>query len=87
MTNKIKKRLNGKVLWFNDEKGFGFIKREDKEQDIFVHFTAVQNSGLKFLKKDEYLTFEVESDDKGLSAVNLQKKVNEASHLHLQVVK
>jgi len=82
-----KKILNGTVLWFNDTKGYGFIKREDKEKDIFVHCSAVQNSGLSFLKKDEQLTFEVVSGDKGLSAINLQKKVNVVSRLHLKVIK
>jgi CspA family cold shock protein len=82
-----KKRLNGTVLWFNDTKGYGFIKREDKEKDIFVHFSVLQNSGINSLKKDDQLTFEVEISDKGPSAVNLQKTVNEPSHLHLQVVK
>jgi len=61
-----KKRLNGTVKWFNDAKGYGFIKREDKEKDVYVHFSAVQNSGLKYLKKGEQLTFEVEYSDKGL---------------------
>ena len=82
-----KKRLNGTVLWFNDTRGYGFIKREDKENDIFVHFSAVQNSGLTNLKKDEHLTFEVENGDKGPSAVNLQKTVNEFAPTHLKVVK
>ena len=81
------KRLNGAVLWFNDNKGYGFIKREDKEKDIFVHISAVQNSGLDNLKKDEQLTFEVEDSDKGPSAVNLQKTVDELSRPHLKVVK
>jgi len=84
---KEKKRLNGTVKWFNVSKGYGFIKREDKEKDVFVHFSAVQNSGLKYLKKDEQLTFEVESSDKGPSAVNLQKTAAEVSHSHLKVVK
>jgi CspA family cold shock protein len=82
-----KKRLNGTVKWFNEAKGYGFIKREDKEKDMFVHFSAVRSSGLKYLKKGEQLTFEVEDSDKGLSAVNLQKKVNEDSHSHLKLVK
>jgi len=82
-----KKRLNGTVKWFKDAKGYGFIKREDKEKDIFVHFSAVQNSGLKYLKKGEQLTFEVEYSDKGPSAVNLQKTVNEVSRSYLKVVK
>ena len=82
-----KKRLNGTVKWFNVSKGYGFIKREDKEKDIFVHLSAVKNSGLGSLKKNEQLTFEVESSDKGPSAVNLQKTVNEVSRSHLKVVK
>ena len=82
-----KKRLNGTVKWFNVSKGYGFIKREDKEKDVFVHFSAVKNSGLTYLEKDEQLTFEVEYTDKGPSAVNLQKTVNEVSRSHLKVVK
>ena len=82
-----KKRLNGTVKWFNVSKGYGFIKREDKEKDVFVHFSAVQNSGLTYLEKDEQLTFEVESSEKGPSAVNLQKTVAESSRSHLKVVK
>ena len=82
-----KKRINGTVKWFNGSKGYGFIKREDKEKDVFVHFSAVQNSGLEYLKKDEQLTFEVESSEKGPSAVNLQKTAGEFSRTHLKVVK
>jgi len=81
------KRLNGTVKWFKDAKGYGFIKREDKEKDVFVHLSDVQNSGLKNLTKGDKLTFEVEYSDKGLSAVNLQKIGNEDHHLHLKVVK
>ena len=75
------------MKWFNDAKGYGFIKREDKEKDVFIHFSAVHSSGLKYLKKGEQLTFEVEDSDKGPSAVNLQKTVNEASRSHLKLVK
>ena len=82
-----KKRLNGTVKWFNGAKGYGFIKREGEEKDIFVHFSAVKNSGLKYLKEGEQLTFEVENTDKGPSAINLQKTVNEVSRSHLRVVK
>ena len=85
--NQKKQRLNGTVKWFNSAKGYGFIQREDKEKDIFIHFSAVKNSGLKSLKEGEQLTFEVEYSDKGPSAVNLQKTVNEFLHTHLKVVK
>ena len=85
--NQKKKRLNGKVKWFNAAKGYGFIKREKEEKDIFVHFSAVKNSGLKYLKKGEQLTFEVEYLDKGPSAINLQKTVNEVYPSYLRVIK
>jgi CspA family cold shock protein len=70
------KRLNGKVKWFNGAKGYGFIEREGEEKDIFVHFSAVKKSGLKYLEKGEQLTFEIENSEKGPSATNLQKVTN-----------
>ena len=68
-----KKRFNGKVKWFNGAKGYGFITREGEEKDLFVHYSAVKNAGLKYLKEGEQLTFEVENTDKGSSAINLKK--------------
>ena len=65
--------IKGKVKWFNPTKGYGFIEREDKEKDVFVHNTAVKASGLKYLNEGDELTFEVENGEKGPSAVNLQK--------------
>jgi CspA family cold shock protein len=62
----------GKVKWFNPTKGYGFIEREDKEKDVFVHSSAVRAASLELNEGDE-LTFEVESGEKGPSAVNLQK--------------
>ena len=82
-----KKRLNGSVKWFNDVKGYGFIEREDKEKDVYVNSSAIKNSGLEYLKKGEKLTFEVEYLDKGPSAFNLQKTVNETSSSYLKLVK
>ena len=60
---------------------------KDNDKDIFVHFSALENSGLEYLKNGEKLTFEVVSSDKGPSAVNLQKTDGEVSHSHLKVVK
>ena len=65
--------LKGKVKWFNGTKGYGFIEREDKEKDVFVHSAAVREAGLKYLNEGDELTFEVENTEKGPSAVNLQK--------------
>jgi len=64
--------INGKVKWFNQSKGFGFIEREDKEKDVFVHVSAVQDAGMKGLEDGQALTFDVEDGPKGPNAVNLQ---------------
>ena len=65
--------INGKVKWFNPTKGFGFIARDDKEKDVFVHVSALKNSGMDRLDEGQALTFEVEQGPKGSNAVNLQK--------------
>ena len=52
--------VNGKVKWFNQNKGFGFIEREDKEKDVFVHVSAVRDAGIKGLEDGQALTFDVE---------------------------
>ena len=64
--------IKGKVKWFNPAKGYGFIEREDKQKDVFVHSSAAQAAGLE-LNEGDQLTFEVETGEKGPSAVNLQK--------------
>ena len=64
--------LKGKVKWFNGKKGYGFIEREDKEKDVFVHSSAAKAANMQLNEGDE-LTFEVEDGEKGPSAVNLQK--------------
>ena len=74
---KLKKKGNnmsikGKVKWFNPTKGYGFIEREDKEKDVFVHSSAAQAANLE-LNEGDQLTFDVETGPKGPSAVNLQK--------------
>ena len=53
--------LKGKVKWFNGQKDFGFIEREDKERDVFVHHAAVREANLKHLNEGDELTFEVEN--------------------------
>jgi len=57
----------GKVKWFNNAKGFGFIEQEDGE-DVFVHFSAITSDGFKTLKEGDAVTFEVTEGPKGLQA-------------------
>ncbi len=64
--------LQGKVKWFNPTKGYGFIEREDKEKDVFVHASAVRDAGMNGLDEGQSLTFDVEDGPKGPSAVNLK---------------
>ena len=65
--------LEGQVKWFNFRKGFGFIEREDKEKDVFVHITAVKAAEIKTLQENDKLEFSLEDGPKGPSAVNLKK--------------
>ena len=60
--------IKGKVKWFNPQKGYGFIEREDKEKDVFVHSSAAQAASLELNEGDE-LTFEVETGEKGPSCL------------------
>lgn len=62
----------GKVKWFNNSKGYGFIQQEDGT-DIFVHFSAIQGDGYKTLDEGQSVSFEVTQGPKGLQAANVQK--------------
>jgi len=64
--------MQGKVKWFNKEKGYGFIEREDGG-DVFVHFSAILMDGFKTLQEGENVEFEVVDGPKGLQAANVTK--------------
>ena len=65
-------KVTGKVKWFNDSKGFGFIEQENG-QDVFVHFSAIQGDGYKSLSEGQEVEFEVTEGEKGLQAKNVVK--------------
>jgi len=79
-TEKIKKLRSerkreampeGKVKWFNEQKGFGFIEK-DEGGDVFVHYSAIQSSGFKTLYEGQRVSFEVQTGQKGPAAVNVK---------------
>jgi cold shock protein len=63
----------GKVKWFNDAKGYGFIAREDGP-DVFVHHTAIQSEGFRSLSEGQVVEFDITEGPKGLQAANVRKQ-------------
>lgn len=61
---------NGRVKWFNEKKGFGFISRDDGD-DVFVHFSEIQSDGFKTLAEDQEVSFDITDGPKGLQASNV----------------
>ena len=64
--------MQGKVKWFNAEKGFGFIEREDGD-DVFVHFSAIQTDGFKSLEEGAEVSFDIVEGNRGPQAANVVK--------------
>ena len=66
-------RITGKVKWFNDAKGYGFITPDGGENDCFVHYSAIEGTGFRSLKEGDTVEFEMVDGQKGPSAQNVTK--------------
>ncbi|MEW9501847.1 cold-shock protein CspD [Jeotgalibacillus marinus] len=64
--------MNGKVKWFNNEKGYGFLE-VDGGEDVFVHFTAIQGDGYKSLEEGQEISFDIVEGNRGPQASNVVK--------------
>ena len=65
----------GSVKWFNNAKGYGFVKPDGQEEDVFVHFSAIDMDGYKTLKEGQKVEFEVSQGPKGLHAAHVNRLV------------
>ena len=65
--------MRGKVKWFNDQKGYGFIAKEDGSGDVFVHFSSIKSEGFKSLAEGDAVEFEIIDSEKGPKAANVSK--------------
>ncbi len=69
----MEERVQGKVKWFDENKGFGFIEREDGGEDVFLHFSALRQAGFKTIDEDQRVEFDVEQGPKGPKATNVDQ--------------
>lgn len=65
--------MQGKVKWFNDQKGYGFITPDDGSPDVFVHHSAIQAQGFRTLSENQSVQFDLNQTDKGPKAANVIK--------------
>ena len=64
-------KISGKVKWFNNAKGYGFVNEDGKTEDLFAHYSAINMDGYKTLKAGQAVSFEIIQGPKGLHAVNI----------------
>ncbi|WP_022962586.1 cold shock domain-containing protein CspD [Halopseudomonas pelagia] len=78
---------NGKVKWFNNAKGYGFVVAEGRDEDLFAHYSAIQMDGYRTLKAGQAVKFDIIQGPKGLHAVNIQSadQTAAAQPVHLNV--
>ncbi|WP_347911705.1 cold shock domain-containing protein CspD [Pseudomonas grandcourensis] len=69
-------KVSGKVKWFNNAKGYGFIIEDGKTEDLFAHYSAIQMEGYKTLKAGQAVAFDIIQGPKGLHAVNIDNPVD-----------
>ena len=65
--------VKGKIKWFNNQKGYGFIAKDDGSGDVFLHFSAIKGDGQKSINEGDSVEFDVVSSDKGPNAANVVK--------------
>ncbi|MHC8319784.1 cold shock domain-containing protein CspD [Pseudomonas sp. GB2N2] len=70
-TEPVKGTVKGKVKWFNNAKGYGFINKDGESEDLFAHYSAIQMGGYKTLKAGQAVVFDIIQGPKGLHAVNI----------------
>jgi len=64
----MSEKVKGTVKWFNAKKGFGFIQHDESDEDIFVHYSAIQTGGYRTLEENQQVEFVIEQGPKGLQA-------------------
>ncbi len=69
----VTQKRRGKVKWFNDQKGYGFIQQEGGGEDVFVHHSQILAEGYRSLAENDPVEYELEKSDKGLKAVRVMK--------------